>query len=498
MPKPIWPKVPPNFVASALNAHSSIGLILGALLYIICLSGTLVVFNDEIQRWEQPGAPEFSSVEPKAVQAAAEAGLARLEETPHHYSVTLPTPGMPRMFVDADGAGWFADETGALGQPVSHGLSDFLINLHYYLHMPLYVGLTVVGLLGAMMLGLIVSGFMAHPRIFKDAFRLRLRGSKQIRETDLHNRLSVWGAPFHVAIALTGAWIGLSLLLAASVAPFAYEGDSTRFFEPVFGAEAEGDLTPAPLTDIAASLRTLDSVDAAAIPWYVNFHEPATAGQTMNILALMPRRLIYGENFYFDANGAFTHKTGLSDGPAGQQALAASYPIHFGSFGGLPVKFAYALLGLALSAVCASGVNIWLIKRAERGKPSPKLHRAWTSVIWGTPAALALVLIAETTGLLSAGTLVAQFWISLLLLIAGAVAWPDQRLVSRGLRLASAALIAFGVILHVMVNIDAMRSPAAWGVDAVLLLCAAALALSLAPFGHIYGATRNAARAPAE
>ncbi len=498
MSKPIWPKVPPNFVASALNAHSSIGLILGALLYIICLSGTLVVFNDEIQRWEQPGAPEFSTVEPQAVQAAAEAGVARFEETPHHFSIIPPIPSMPRMVVDGDGTAWHADETGALAEPVDHGLSDFLINLHYYLHMPILIGLTVVGFLGAMMLGLIISGFMAHPRIFKDAFRLRFRGSDQLRETDIHNRLSVWGAPFHIGIALTGAWIGLSVLLSASVAPFAYDGARERFFEPVFGAEAPPDETPAPLVDIETALVNLDAAEPRATPSFIFTHDPATAGQALSITALIDNRLLYGETYRFTADGSLTDKIGLSDGPIGQQALAATYPVHFGTFGGLPVKFGYGVLGLVLSVICASGVNIWLIKRAERGKPSPKLHRAWTAVIWGTPAALALVLIADLTGLASAGALVALFWISLLLLIAGAVALPDQRMVSRGLRAGSAALLSLGVAAHFIVNIDAMRSPAAWGVDTALLLCAALLALSLTPFGHIYGATRNAARAPAE
>jgi hypothetical protein len=33
---------------------------------------------------------------------------------------------------------------------------------------------------------------MAHPRIFKDAFRLRIGGSVRLEQADLHNRLSVW------------------------------------------------------------------------------------------------------------------------------------------------------------------------------------------------------------------------------------------------------------------------------------------------------------------
>ena len=57
-------------VKQALSAHAAIGLLAGALLYLICLTGTLTVFYEEWQRIEQPGAPEMASIEPDAVQTA--------------------------------------------------------------------------------------------------------------------------------------------------------------------------------------------------------------------------------------------------------------------------------------------------------------------------------------------------------------------------------------------------------------------------------------------
>ena len=47
-------------VKRALSAHAAIGLLTGALLYIVCLSGTLLVFYEEWQWFEQatpPGLP---------------------------------------------------------------------------------------------------------------------------------------------------------------------------------------------------------------------------------------------------------------------------------------------------------------------------------------------------------------------------------------------------------------------------------------------------------
>ena len=58
----IWPDLSAKLVARMLSAHAGIGVILGALLYIVSLSGVLVVFHAEFARWEQPHIAEAPSV----------------------------------------------------------------------------------------------------------------------------------------------------------------------------------------------------------------------------------------------------------------------------------------------------------------------------------------------------------------------------------------------------------------------------------------------------
>ena len=54
MARSIWPSASSVRVARSLSAHSVAGLVISALLFIICLSGTLAVFEDEIGWWEKP------------------------------------------------------------------------------------------------------------------------------------------------------------------------------------------------------------------------------------------------------------------------------------------------------------------------------------------------------------------------------------------------------------------------------------------------------------
>ena len=64
-------------VKRSLSAHAAIGLLAGALLYIVCLSGSLLVFYEEWQRLETPAAPRMTAIDPDAVQRGMEAVLAR-------------------------------------------------------------------------------------------------------------------------------------------------------------------------------------------------------------------------------------------------------------------------------------------------------------------------------------------------------------------------------------------------------------------------------------
>lgn len=107
----------------------------------------------------------------------------------------------------------------------------------------------------------------------------------------------------------------------------------------------------------------------------------------------------------------------MADGPLGRQAAASNYNLHFGNFGGLPVKIVYFLLGLALTAITATGVFIWLGKRRRRGVEEPRLRAVWHGVVWGAPALLALTLVVRLAFGGSA-PFAAIFWIGLVLIVA--------------------------------------------------------------------------------
>ena len=94
--------------------------------------------------------------------------------------------------------------------------TEFIAELHMQLHLPRTWGLYLVGLTGVALFSSLISGLLSHPRY--QGRILRWGGSRRLQEADLHNRLGVWGLPFHVVVSVTGALLGLSSLIVGVLA----------------------------------------------------------------------------------------------------------------------------------------------------------------------------------------------------------------------------------------------------------------------------------------
>lgn len=476
--------LPPDFVKAMLAGHSALGLAFAALIYVVCLSGTLTVFYYEFQRWEQPNAPIVTTpIAPEAVNALLEAGYKQGLADNSDHDIFISTPGSitPRLLVryrdhdsGAEGA-WVADVNGSLTTRMRTPWTEFLTALHINLHLPRTWGMFLVGLTGVTLLSSLISGLLAHPRIFKDAFALRWGGSRRLQDADLHNRLGVWGLPFHVAVSLTGALLGLSTLIVGVLALAAYDGDSGKAFSALLGPRATEDETAAPLPDIAAMMRHVRSTKPNAELISVSVQHAAKAGQVVSLGMSTPGHLALSEAYHFTGTGTPIGTGGLESGSFGQQILGAIQPLHFGWFGGLTVKLAYGLLGLALTIVTYSGVTIWLARRRDKGRPAPRWERIWAAVAWGQPVALAATALASL--LPTSDITLAVYLASVAGTFTLAFVLPSAEIIARWLRQAGGLTLVALVATHAYIWLPRAMDPMAWGVNATLLLLAASLCI---------------------
>jgi uncharacterized iron-regulated membrane protein len=474
----------PDFVRAMLAGHSALGLAFAALIYIVCITGTVSVFLMELQRWEQPDGPRVTgTLSPEVIAAAVRAGYeqARADNAAHDLFLSAPQRNPQRLMVTyhdhetgIEGE-WLADADGRLVARIAAAWSEFITLLHMHLHLPRTWGLYLVGLTGVALLSSLISGILSHPRIFKDAFYLRWGGSRRLQEADLHNRLGVWGLPFHVVVTVTGSLLGLSTLIVGVLAMAAYDGDRDKAIGMLFGPRATESKTAAPVPDVGSLIRQVQQTEPNAEVSTVFIEHVGTAGQMVQLGMHIPGKLAFSETFHFRSDGQFVPDPNKAEAGPGRWILGAIQPLHFGWFGGLPVKILYGVLGLALTVVTHSGVVIWLARRRDKGRPAPGWEKVWAVVGWSQPLALAVTAVAA----LLAGEkhLVALYLATIAASFALAFVLRDGATTARVLRVLSGFALIGVVATHAYVWWGRIADPMGWWVDAAII--AAALIIGL-------------------
>lgn len=462
-----------EFTRATMDGHGLLGVLFGLVIFLLCLTGTLLVLADQFTVWERPDTPIISQVSPDAAARISAAALAaaRAAETDHDVFLQFPTDELPRMTVKAfDSKGghreWNVDATDRLVPPVETPWLAFVQQLHFNLTIPTAIGRYIVGLFGTLLLASLVTGILAHRRILKDAFRLRRGGSTRLTNADLHNRIGLWALPFHLIVALTGSLLGLAGLITALLAMAAYKGDQEKAIASLLGPPAREMHRAAPLPDVAAVLRSIERIAPGSAVEQLAFEHPGDEGQQVRAYIAAPGHLARNEGLLFDASGQMIWKAGLTDGNAGSRIYGMITPLHYGTYGGVPLKLIYMVLGSGLTVIVATGGNVWLARRRDQGRPAPRLERIWTATLWGQPLILALLVIAAV--IVPNLPLAAAYWgLTCVGWCLGATLFEADRLKSLLKKLLGAALLVVG-ISHL--GMWGMRDAASLSIDLVLLL----------------------------
>ena len=129
------------------------------------------------------------------------------------------------------------------------------------------------------------------------------------------------------------------------------------------------------------------------------------------------------------------------------------------------MKVIYLLLGLALTIVSVTGVNVWLARRRTRNH----LNNLWVGIVWGTPVGLVLSAFTQVVlGIPSTGVL----WLTILAAAMVSIRLHNEKRASRTLQ--AAFVVATGLLLvgyGVRFGSDAM-TPVALVTNASLLAIA--------------------------
>lgn len=354
--------------------HSVVGLIAGLGLLVIGITGSLLVFHEELDALFRPAQ---TRVEP------LKEGRMPLEELV--VSVEQQVPGHA-----VTGWGFQRDDPGAadgvyvmpfgtrdwhyvtvdpyrgtvLSKPQDHHstLKGWLLELHMELFLH-DAGIAITGLLGVALCFLGGSGLYLYRRFWKSLFRLRLKSSFRMLSGDFHRLVGVWSTGFNLVLGFTGAYWNISHTIEHLTNPHHDAADEVLFHEKLFSSELGVEEMLVKAREHIPGFET----HYVSLPWAPG--GPFTLWGRPQDAAWF--RSAYGSQVTFDSKtGDFVSAHDLKQDGVWKQVEDAFEPLHFGNFGGVISKVLWAAAGLAPALLSLSGMSIWW--QRTRKAPAPK------------------------------------------------------------------------------------------------------------------------------
>jgi uncharacterized iron-regulated membrane protein len=409
---------PAAWIMAMMRAHGVLGVAFGGLVYLLCLTGTLAVFDQELEQWEYPMIQTHGGLSPGIADRVVKRIWAEASDGPVSVRIMMsqPPPG-PMVLLRGSRKSWINSDA-SLYRPLSYpGWTQLLREVHGHLGLPRITGTILVGIAGVILCALVLSGAGAYARMLKGAFTWHPGPAPgAVNRAELHSRIGFWGAPFFFVIALSGTFFGSYFLFAATAAPLFNLSGMREVMGAVYGSPPEV-ASPQGEPEPGAAFLTLFRKEPSAVPVYFSGTRDRAGRTYMEIGVSRPGSLIWADVYRFGPDGSFLGAAGPEPAGPGRQLAASMFRLHMGRFGGFPVKLAYGLLGLAMTVSAATGVKIWLDRRPAY---TSHLNNLWTAVVWGLPAALAVSAWLSLAGVAPAPVFWAAWGLSAVLcLLAG-------------------------------------------------------------------------------
>ncbi|WP_411827299.1 PepSY-associated TM helix domain-containing protein [Luteolibacter sp. AS25] len=358
--------------------HSLAGLFAGVGLLLLGLTGSLLVFHEEIDLLL---SPETLIVEPTTegrlplndLVAAVE------EEVPDHsvtgwrlhrenprladgvYVMPHGTREWHLLTVDPYRAEVLMDP-----KLSEDSLASWLLELHTSLFLG-HFGEALAGILGVALCFLGLSGLWLYRRFWKSLLRLRFGASWRLMTGDFHRLVGVWSVGFNLLLGFTGAYWSLSHTFEDLFFPHE-EVEEVLFYEKLFPASINLESLMAEAGDHVPGFET----NYISFPWepegrFTLWGKPDDAAWV---------RSRYGSQVAFDATtGGFLSSYDLRDESWWAWVEDSFEPLHFGDFGGIWSKIPWAIAGLSPGLLCISGMSIWWSRRKGKRAGKKKVSR---------------------------------------------------------------------------------------------------------------------------
>lgn len=351
------------------QVHLWAGVLFSVYMVLIAVSGSVLVYKDELTRWTLPR--DLHAYEAGQV-ASPETAMARFTAAEPGGSVSnlqVPTPVLPAFLLEGkDGRGqagrWIGDPVTGELWPAPRTWIDWMYDLHNDLLLPPAWGMQVNAVGAAVLLLLAGTGLLvwwSGVRSWMRGLRINLRANWRRMNYDLHSMIGFWTLAIVVWWGISGVYFGFYKQVAAVV----------ELVSPLRGMRA-----PEPASLPAVSLPAVSLQARASLAQVIGAAQ-AVSPQG-RLWSVSDPSLRTGESYVLldrGAPGDFSHRdivrVRTADArvisvwhygvrhSAGDWFLWSMHPLHFGTVWGPVVKLVWFVLGLSLAVLTVTGLLMY-------------------------------------------------------------------------------------------------------------------------------------------
>lgn len=392
-------KLPTDVIKMYKEIHGWVGIVSGLALFIAFFAGALTMFEDQVQRWASPptalAAPPSLARTPELVAKV----LAAHPEANKGYAIHLVTSNANPARVSWDvrqGRDEHAasithyaalNPDGSL-QVVKEGpspVAQFIDVLHQQVGLAFLdreIAMPIMGAIALLYFVAIVSGLVVLlPSLVSDLFAMRLGKNVKRMWLDAHNLLGIFSLPFHIIMALT------ALVFAFHDQFYGTQGLAFGGAEPerpaaIAKADMPRMLPPAQLVE------RLRQQAPEFTPLVLDISQRPDGSRFVRVGGLSERHAMRGPTMGYGSLDPVTGELTGKDYMPGHQdgwsaAVTSFFSLHFGAFGGAPIRWSYFLLGVAGAFIFYTGNLLWIESRRKRERKAGAVEQTKATKILG-------------------------------------------------------------------------------------------------------------------
>ena len=407
------------------HLHTISGIFACLLLFVIFFAGSFSFFKTEITAWQNNASykanPRAAIAYDNFIDSLAQTknlqgrDISFFLSRPPAVFVSLSATKDSTLAAETAAPGAKTTKRGAPGGALSffyntvnkkqgsykdtYGMGEFLYRLHFLAplnQLPVKTGYPfgylLAGIVSFLFLFALITGLLLHwGKIVSGFFTFRPWAKLKTLWTDAHTALGVIGFPYQFLYAVTGLFLIVNSVLVVPFSKVLYKGDDKKLYSDIgFRNDSTYNYAYQPLPQKVAIEPFIDRTKAlwpAAILERIKIKNYGDSSMHIELEGANPANKQLtgsGKIVYHAATAAIVEqKAPAAPATYSEKVIGLMHRLHFGDYGGYPLKIVYFILGLLGCVVIISGLLIWQVARNKKNMPAHKRRfNFWTANIF--------------------------------------------------------------------------------------------------------------------